>query len=189
MKKFSTILGLFMSVAILFSSCGSDDGPDPVVKSLDKTYPYSIPIQGIQNQAQEVKQTLNLVDAVGEEVVNNFVSAEFQRGNSYINIKGLKDVSETAKIKDLKIKIGSRQAVSLGTCTYEPNSNEFNSDRQLSDDKYTELCKYILEDLRSKKKTEIVLTFTPEMTLTTATSPVYFELGVSGLYKYNTYPE
>lgn len=189
MKKISTILGLLMLVAVAFSSCGGDDGPEAVVKSDEKTHTYSIPVQGIENQAQKVTMAIDLKTAVGEEIANNLIAADFQRGKSSINVRGLKAISETAKIKDMKIKVGNRQEISLGTCTAQPNANEFNSDQVLSDDKYTEICKQILEDLRSSKKIDIVLTFTSDITLTTSGSPVYFDLTVSGLYKYNTYPK
>lgn len=190
MKVMNKTLGLLL-LSVVFVACGSDDDEvTPVVKSLEKTHTYSIAIQGIENQDQNVTATLELKDAVGEEVVNNLISADLQRGGSFIKVRGLRAVTETGKIKDMKITIGGGTPISLGTCTYSPSSAEFNSDIDLSSDKYTDVCKALLDALKANKakNAKVELSFTPDVTLTLASSPVYLDIAVSGLYKYNTYP-
>jgi hypothetical protein len=190
MKTMNKIFGLFVSsmVVLSFNACGGDDGPTAVPKSEIITHDFTLPIQGIANQEQrEIKTTLTLSDAVGKDVADNLISTEFQRGDSPLKIDGLKAVTSTGKIQNLKIKVGSKE-FTLGTCTANPGANEFQTDVKLGDDKYTEVSKYVLEGLTSAKKVDVYLTFTPTVTLTSESSPVNLIITVTGNYKYNTYP-
>lgn len=190
MKVISKIFGLILTVAIAFSSCSSDDdGPKPIEKSRDFTYTYQIPIEGIANSQQKPEKVILKLDSLLGEYSKNFISGEFQRGKCSIEIKGLSGVSSTATLKDFTITIGNRGTVNLGNCNPTgTGTNGFQSDYIHNSDKYTDLVKYVFEDLVSKQRNaSVAISFTPTETIIAQTNKVFLKITVTGLIKYNVY--
>lgn len=193
MKKISVVLGVLMMVVIGFSSCGSDDDNGAVGKpeTEEFTYTYKIPIQGIaDNKQNPPASTLEFKSLMGDKAAT-FVAGQFQRGKCSIKVEGLKDISETVVLKDFKINVGNRGWVSLGNCkTNGSVLTEFICDYEHTSDTYTNIVKYVFDDLvGSSKKSTVAIEFTPNETFITESSEVYLNIKVTGLMTYNIYPE
>lgn len=190
MKAISKIFGLMLIIAIAFSSCSSDDdGPKPTEKSGEFTYTYLIPVEGIMNSQQKPeKVTLQLDKLLGDHT-KNFLSGEFQRGKCSIEINGLSGVSSTATLKDFTITVGNRGAINLGNCNPSGSgANSFQSDYIHNSDKYTDIVKYVFDDIVSKQRSSNVgISFTPTETITSDKNKVFLKITVTGLMKYNVY--
>lgn len=190
MKAISKIFGLMLMVAFAFSSCSSDDdGPKPTEKSGEFTYTYLIPIEGIANQQQkDVKATFKLDDLLGDNT-KNFLAGELQRGKCSFEINGLTAVSSTATLKDFTITIGNRGSQNLGDCSQTgTGTNGFLSDYVHNSDKYTNLAKFVFDDLVSKQRSSNVsISFTPTERITSDKNKVFLKITVTGLMKYNVY--
>lgn len=190
MKAISKFLGLVLAIVIGFSACSNDDdGPTPIQKNEEFTYTYLIPIEGIANSLQKPeKVTVTLESLLGEHT-KNFLSGEFQRGKCSIEISGLSAVSPTASLKDFTIAIGNRGSINLGNCNVEGSgTNAFKSDYVHNSDKYTNIVKYIFDDMVSKQRnSNITLSFTPTETIVSKTDKVVLKITVTGHMKYNVY--
>lgn len=190
MKAISKIFGLMLAIAVAFSSCGSDDdGPSAIQKSGDFTHTYLIPIEGIANSQQKPEKVTLKLDSLLGEYTKNFLSGEFKRGKSSIEISGLSGVSSTATLKDFTITIGNRGSINLGNCNPTgTGTNGFQSDYVHDSDKYTDMVKYVFEDMVSKQRSSnVTISFTPTETIVAKNNKVFLKITVSGNMKYNVY--
>lgn len=190
MKAISKIFGLLLTIAVTFSSCGSDDdGPTPIQKSGDFTYTYQIPIEGIANSQQKPEKVTLKLDSLLGEYTKNFLSGEFQRGKCSFEINGLSAVSSTAVLKDFTITVGNRGAINLGNCN-TTGINGFQSDYVHNSDKYTDIVKYVFEDIVGKQRSSnVAISFTPSETIIAKNNKVFLKITVTGLMKYNVYED
>ncbi|MDU1905309.1 MAG: hypothetical protein E6772_11045 [Dysgonomonas sp.] len=191
MKTISKIFGLLLIVGIAFSfnSCSDDDDDPYTQKTTEFTYTYKIPVRGVENTEQKpAATTLELSDLLSTQnvAVSEFISGEFQRGKCHISVEGLRGLSETIELKDFKIAVGNRTAVSLGTCS-PSGTNGFQSDVELMADKYTDIVKTVFEDLTKNRKSNVAIQFTPTEDVTNDDKKVYLTIKVTGLCKYKEY--
>jgi len=184
MKNLNKIIWLIIA-AFTLASCSSDDEDYPK-KNITKAHTYSTTIEAIKDQEQQKEIVLKLSDMLPDNIAYNIVLAEFQRGKSSFKIDGLANVDPLAKLQNFTIRIGNRNKINLGTCTPDPSSlNEFSSDRELDDDKYTDIIRLIFEDLVKNKEAKIYLSFTSTHTMIETTHPVYFQISINGYFLYN----
>lgn len=179
-------------IAILFASCSSDNNDDYKVITAEKAKLFSFPLQGAKDlsvSSEKNPTTIYLSDVLGETDSKNFISSEFQRGKSFFQIRGLKNLGTDATLKNFTIGIGNRKGINLGDCVVTSvGNNQFISDTELSADKYTELAKYIHDDLASRsKKTTIWYSFTSNYEFSSTNKPVYMEINVAALFTYRDY--
>lgn len=198
MKKIIKFFSPLLLIGVVLISCGSDDNHRPagVLNTVnDKKYVYTIPLEGIKNQTSENEEpyVLSLSEIVGEIAAKNFASneARIDRGKTYIKIEGLSDVSSDVTLQDFSIRVGGRKYVNLGNCNpMNVGNNSFQSDKELSSDKFTNIVLDIFEDLKNNKdkKVNIWVSFKPTETITENTYNVSLKIKLEFDYKYYTYP-
>ncbi|MEN9919379.1 MAG: hypothetical protein RL662_1815 [Bacteroidota bacterium] len=190
MKRMTKIFGLLAMFALVLSACGGDDKTeDPYeVKSNEFTKIYEVPIRGYAPQMQTVKTAFTLKDLLSTQSIPeaNFISAEFQRGQCYINFDGLKNVSETVALNDFIIKLGARADTKIGVVN-TTGVNGLKSDYVHSSDQYTNISKMIFEDIvSSARKSESTVSFIPSEDVLQDKN-VVLKIKVTALVKYKVY--
>jgi len=195
MKKMDKILGLVLGIALLFTSCGSDDdGPTPVLKTEVKSYTYTTVIKGLAPPTSEGKieytlPDLRLSDILGEENAKNFVAAEFQNTGTYMEVEGIKKMESKPELKNFTLQVDNTTPVNFGTCKAENiGKNEFFSDVKNSSNTYVNFINTIFNRLiSSNKKVSLKISFTPTQDILEQ-DEVYLHITINAHYKYNTYP-
>ena len=179
-----------MLFALTFTACSDDDDDDDgrVEKSGEFFNVFSVDVAGVKDQISETASNkpieLNLSAIIGEDNAKYLISgSSFSRGECYIGIQGLGNVSETVTLKDFTIKVGNK-STNLGTCSISGSGNTFMSDYNYSSDKFTDVVKLIFDaQITSAKKANIFISFTPSEDVNRDKN-VKLVIKVAGLYKY-----
>lgn len=186
--KTINFFAMFFIAAILVSSCKKEDEGTP--KQMTKTHTFSQNLVGTAGVKGELPASqIKLTDIIGAEPAKNLETAEMQLASSHLEVSGLSQIksSDTVAVvlENFTIKVGTRPAVNLGTCSTDPQgTNEFASDVQQSTNQMIGIVQNIFTDVTSgSKSSSITVSFTPSVSIA-STDNIQLKISIGGTYHY-----
>jgi hypothetical protein len=170
MKTFSKIL-LLAVIAVFSFSCGGDDDPVATPKSADKSYVWSIGIDGSSGRTIKAALPITLADVLNDDA-KNFVSGKFKYTGSYIQFKSPNSIPL------------SRLTLKIGNATY--TTTDFTPDKEQNFEEEVGFLSKVFNAYTSKSKTATVEV---EYVTTGNINPneVTLNIVINGEYTWNTY--
>ena len=186
MKVISKIL-LSVFCITMFMACGDDDDPIAIPQGPKiRVYTYTAELEGSTRYGKVFLdlEPLVLENVIGSEPARNLTKASLQYDNTYLMIKGLKDLDPSPDLQNLELKVNGN-SFPLGTASADPS--EIQSDERCSNEKIRPILEFIFSQLTSgNKKVELELGYkTTENFI--VEDGVTFNLVFNMQYYWNTY--
>jgi hypothetical protein len=186
--KTINLFAMLLIAAILITSCKKEDEGTP--KQMTKNHTFSLNLIGTSGVKGELPASqIKLTDIIGVDPAKNLENAEMQLASSHLEVSGLSQIespdSVAVELENFTIKVGTRPAVNLGTCSTDPQgTNEFAADVQQSTNQMISTIQNIFTDITSgSKSSTITVSFTPNVSISSADN-VQLKISIGGTYHY-----